>query len=295
MKRQAYTNKILVLGVDGMDPRISKRMMDDGRMPNLKAYREKGATRDDMRLLGAIPTITPPCWTTLATGAYPGTHEITCYWRQSPESLDAVVYNMDSRNCKAEQMWNVTTEAGKKTLVWHWPGSSWPPSSSSELLHVVDGTQPGSVNMGVAQMDWEKIIVATPSIAEVKYAPRVEKPAGVGCIMTDIDDMVVGDNDDEMMELWWGDESRKGGEIRTYVMGLEDTEMMIGAKVAYDIINSPLEDVDTDKWANAPAGAKEFTILTSGGMVRRPALILKNEEGKYDRVAVYKNKKAAVE
>ena len=202
MKRQAYTNKILVLGVDGMDPRISKRMMDDGRMPNLKAYREKGATRDDMRLLGAIPTITPPCWTTLATGAYPGTHEITCYWRQSPESLDAVVYNMDSRNCKAEQMWNVTTEAGKKTLVWHWPGSSWPPSSSSELLHVVDGTQPGSVNMGVAQMDWEKIIVATPSIAEVKYAPRVEKPAGVGCIMTDIDDMVVGDNDDEMMELW---------------------------------------------------------------------------------------------
>ena len=150
-------------------------------------------------------------------------------------------------------------------MVWHWPGSSWPPSSSSELLHVVDGTQPGSVNMGVAQMDWEKIIVATPSIAEVKYAPRVEKPAGVGCIMTDIDDMVVGDNDDEMMELWWGDESRKGGEIRTYVMGLEDTEMMIGAKVAYDIINSPLEDVDTDKWANAPAGAKEFTILTSGG------------------------------
>ena len=67
MKRQAYTNKILVLGVDGMDPRISKRMMDDGRMPNLKAYREKGATRDDMRLLGAIPTITPPCWTTFAS------------------------------------------------------------------------------------------------------------------------------------------------------------------------------------------------------------------------------------
>ena len=33
------------------------------------------------------------------------------------------------RNCTAEQMWNVTTEAGMKTLVWHWPGSSWPPST----------------------------------------------------------------------------------------------------------------------------------------------------------------------
>lgn len=95
-------------------------------------------------------------------------------------------------------------------------------------------------------MDWEKIIVATPDIEAVKYAPRVEKPAGVGCIMTDIDDMVVGDNDDEMMELWWGDEARKGGEIRTYVTCLDDTEMMIGAKVAYDIINSPLKDAE--KW-----------------------------------------------
>ena len=292
MKRQAYTNKLLVLGVDGMDPRISKRMMDDGRMPNLKAFRDRGATRDDMRLLGAIPTITPPCWTTLATGAYPGTHGITCYWRQSPDSLDAVVYNMDSRNCVAEQMWNVTTEAGLKTLVWHWPGSSWPPSSDSDLLHVVDGTQPGSVNMGVAQMDWEKIIVATPEIEKVKYAPLIEKAAGVGCIMTDIDDMIAPDSDeeDEMMEIWWGDKSREGMEIRTYVTCLDDTEMMIGAKVAYDIINSPLKDAE--KWADAPEGAKEFTVLTSGGIVRRPALLLKNEEGKYDRVAIYKNKKA---
>lgn len=293
MKREAFTQKILVLGVDGMDPRISKRLMDEGRMPALKKFREAGATRDDMVLLGAIPTITPPCWTTLATGAYPGTHGITCYWRQSPESLDAVVYNMDSRNCEAEQIWNVTTKAKKKTLVWHWPGSSWPPSTDSDLLTVVDGTQPGSVNMGVAQMDWEKIIVATPEIESVQYAPRVEKPAGVGCIMTDIDDMVVGDNDDEMMELWWGDEARKGGEIRTYVDGLDDTEMMIGAKVAYDIINSPLIPADREKWTSPlAADALEFSILTSGGMLRRPALLLKNEEGIYDRVAIFKNRKA---
>lgn len=290
MARQAMTKKLMVVGIDGMDARITKHLMDEGKMPNLEKFVNRGAAREDLHLLGAIPTITPPCWTTLATGAYPGTHGITCYWRQSPESLDAVVYNMDSRNCEAEQMWNVTTEAGKKTLVWHWPGSSWPPSSESPLLHVVDGTQPGSVNMGVAQMDWEKIIVATPDIEKVDYAPRVEKPAGVGCIMTDIDDMVVGDNDDEMMELWWGDEARKGGEIRTPIMSLDDTEMMIGAKVAYDIVNSPLKPAEG--WANAPEGALEFTILTSSGFTRRPALLLKNEAGEYDSVAVYKNKKA---
>lgn len=38
-----------------------------------------------------------------------------------------------STSCKAEQLWNVTAEAGKKTLVWHWPGASWPPSSDSPI------------------------------------------------------------------------------------------------------------------------------------------------------------------
>lgn len=290
MKRTALTQKLLVLGVDGMDPKISRKFLAEGKMPNLQKFIDRGAARKDLSHLGCIPTITPPAWTTLATGAYPGTHGITCYWRQSPESLDAVVYNMDSRNCTAEQIWNITSEAGLKTLVWHWPGSSWPPTSHSENLSVVDGTQPGSVNMGVAQLDWEKVIIATPEIKEVRYAPRVDKPAGVGCIITDLEDSLDADVDDEMMELWWGDTAREGGEIRTYVMGDEDTEVVIGSKVAYDIVNSPLKEATG--WANAPEGAKEFTVLTSGGVTRRPALILKNEAGEYDRVAIYKNKKA---
>lgn len=290
MKRAALTQKLLVLGVDGMDPRVSQKFLKEGKMPNLKKLIERGSARNDLRQIGAIPTITPPCWTTLATGAYPGTHGITCYWRQSPESLDAVVYNMDSRNCTAEQIWNITSEADLKTLVWHWPGSSWPPTSHSENLSVVDGTQPGSVNMGVAQLDWEKVIVASPEIEEVRYAPRVEKPAGVGCIITDLEGTLDDEVDDEMMELWWGDTARQGGEIRTYVMDDNDTEIVIGSKVAYDIVNSPLKEAKG--WKNAPEGAKEFTIITSSGVTRRPALILKNEAGEYDKVAIYKNKKA---
>ncbi|OCB00651.1 alkaline phosphatase family protein [Clostridium beijerinckii] len=290
MKRAALTQKLLVLGVDGMDPRVSQKFLKEGKMPNLKKLIERGSAREDLRQIGAIPTITPPCWTTLATGAYPGTHGITCYWRQASESLDAVVYNMDSRNCTAEQIWNITSEADLKTLVWHWPGSSWPPTSHSENLSVVDGTQPGSVNMGVAQLDWEKVIVASPEIEEVRYAPRVEKPAGVGCIITDLEGTLEDEVDDEMMEIWWGDTARQGGEIRTYVMDDNDTEIVIGSKVAYDIVNSPLKEAKG--WKNAPEGAKEFTIITSSGVTRRPALILKNEAGEYDKVAIYKNKKA---
>lgn len=279
----------MVLGIDGMDSRITKKLLDEGRLPNIQKYVSAGSARKDLSLLGAVPTITPPCWTTLATGAYPGTHGITCYWRQSPLSLDAVVYNMDSRFCTAEQIWNVTAEAGLKTLVWHWPGSSWPPTSDSENLTVVDGTQPGSVNMGVAQMDWEKIIFASKTIEQVTYKARVEKPAGVGCIINDLD-ALVSNKDDEMMELWWGDEARKGGEIHTYIHGLEDSELIIGSRVAYDVVSSPIKDAA--KWLSAPEGALEFTVLISGGAVRRPALILKNGDGIYDRVQIYRNKKS---
>lgn len=44
--------------------------------------------------------------------------------------------------------------------------------------------------------------------------------------------------------------------------------------------------------AQLPKDAKEFTVVVSNGLIQYPALILKNEAGKYDTVAVYANKKA---
>ncbi|WP_028983520.1 alkaline phosphatase family protein [Sporolactobacillus terrae] len=296
MSRDAKTQKLIVLGIDGMDSATTKRLLDEGKLPHIKRFLEHGSSRKDLSMLGAHPTITPPCWTTLATGAYPGTHGITCYWRQSPKSLDAVTYNIDSRNCKAEQIWNTTAEAGLKTLVWHWPGSSWPPSSDSPLLHVVDGTQPGSVNMGIAQMDWEKIIYASKEVKHSRFIPHTKKAAGVGCNITDIQELLQPENQsdetnsekDEMMELWWGDKAREGGEIRTYVNDLDDTEMMIGAKVGYDILFTPLKPAT--EWKNAPKDALEFTLLISGGTEQRFGLVLKNQGNVYDHVALYHSK-----
>ena len=140
------TRRMIVVGVDGMDARLAKKYLDAGKMPNLKKLLEHGSAREDLVMLGGVPTITPPMWTTLATGAYPGTHGITDFWNQHPTELDTLVYSLDSRNCKAEQLWNVLAEAGKKTLVWHWPGSSWPPTSDSPNLHVVEGTTPSDIN-----------------------------------------------------------------------------------------------------------------------------------------------------
>ena len=79
MKREALSNKIFILGVDGLDPSLARKYVDAGKMPNLAQFIDRGAARQDLMLLGAVPTITPPLWTTLATGAYPMTHGITCF------------------------------------------------------------------------------------------------------------------------------------------------------------------------------------------------------------------------
>ena len=178
--------KVLILGVDGMDPSLTKKYMDKGLMPNVRQFVERGACREDLVLLGGVPTITPPMWTTLATGANPATHGITCFWGQDLVNLDTLVYNLDSRRCQAEQLWNVTAEAGKKTLVWHWPGSSWPPSSDSPNLHVVDGTQPGTLNGGVASVEGEFLMLASDKTEEVTFKPKAATNIDVPCVITDL-------------------------------------------------------------------------------------------------------------
>lgn len=72
------------------------------------------------------------------------------------------------------------------------------------------------------------------------------------------------------------------------MLGYEDGEGVF-SDMPYDISLSPIKDAHG--WADAPADAKEFTILLSGGLNRRLGLILKNADGVYDKVAIYKSKK----
>ena len=186
MAREALAKKIFCIGVDGMDPRLTRKYVDEGKMPNVKKLIERGACRHDLAMVGAMPTVTPPMWTTLATGAYPGTHGITCFYRATSEP-DVIAYNFDSRNCKAEPLWNVFAESGKKTLVWHWPGSSWPPTSDSENLWVVDGTSPGSVAMSAGQIELEFMLGANEKNTTATFKAAAATAGVQPCVVNDLD------------------------------------------------------------------------------------------------------------
>ena len=278
--RKAMADKVIVVGIDGLDPRLAKKNMDAGRMPNLQKLVEIGACREDLVMLGAQPTVTPPMWTTLATGAYPCTHGITCFLGQSHEALDTTVYNLDSTRCKAEQLWNITAEAGLKTLVWAWPGSAWPPTSDNPNLYVIDGTAPSGVNVSTCTMDKERILVADVKVTDVTFKAKAAKDSKIPCVIEDLE------TDTTKFDVAASVHSRSGN--RNIMLTHDDGESAL-SDTPFDVVMSYIRPAQG--WTNAPEGAKEFTVLHSGGLIRRPSLIVANEQGIYDKVEIYKSKK----
>lgn len=281
-------NKVLVLGVDGLDPRLAKKYMDKGVMPNFTKFKKRGSAREDLVMLGAMPTITPPLWTTLATGSYVGTHGVTDFWNPHPDKLDTLVYAFDSRNCRSEQLWNVFAESGHKTLVFHWPGSSWPPTSDSPNLHVVDGTQPSNINVAVGTVEWGQWIEASETIKEAHIFEHEDDGSGVGCILTDLDVEEAPKSSAGAKAL---DQSLKQKTLVNMIMNENEGENAGAAHPALYDNKTTVPMKPAKGWANAPEGAKEFNIPVAGGMERRPVLVLPNAQGKYDKVAIYKSKK----
>lgn len=286
LQRKAATDKILLLGVDGLDPSLTTKYVKQGKMPNFKKLIENGASGKDLFMLGGHPTVTPPMWTTLATGCYANVHGITDFYRKSEtKTLDYIEYNIDSRLCRAELLWNCFAEAGKKTLVWHWPGSSWPPTSDSPNLMVVDGTSPGSVGMAIMQVESEFLVGANVEIKELTFAPKAATNAIAPCVIENLD----LDAQEEKQETN-GINIEPSMSIKMLIMD----ESQMGTTITegkLDAVKSPIKDASG--WEHAPAGAKEFTILFSQGRLRRPCLILKGDDGKYNRIAIYKSKKDA--
>lgn len=279
-RNTAFTDKLFVLGIDGLDPRYSRKMLCEGRMPNLQKFIDKGACREDLVMLGGHPTVTPPMWTTLATGCYANVHGITGYFRQG-SGLDKIIDNFDSRQCKAEPIWNVLADAGIKTAIFHWPGSSWPPTSDSENLLVCDGSTPGGLGMGAATISDEFIMSADAGVKEVTYAKSATADLEKACIVKPEDAMAAVATTAQVR-----DKSERSHLILDYHDGLNAENIPDQLSAIISPINEP------KNWTiDVPEGAKEFTFLLSKGQIHHNGLILKNEAGQYDRVALYKNKK----
>jgi len=62
----------------GLSPRLLKRFVEEGFLPNFKRLMEIGGFS---KALPILPAQTPENWTSITTGAYPGTHGIAVWGR----------------------------------------------------------------------------------------------------------------------------------------------------------------------------------------------------------------------
>ena len=69
----AKVRKIIILGLDGLDPKLTERWMAEGKLPNLKALAQNGSYS---HLRTTFPPLSPVAWSTFATGVNPAAHNI---------------------------------------------------------------------------------------------------------------------------------------------------------------------------------------------------------------------------
>jgi predicted AlkP superfamily phosphohydrolase/phosphomutase len=81
--RHAKIQRVIFLGLDGLDPGLTERFMADGKMPNLTRLKEQGSFH---RLRTTFPPQSPVAWSTFATGVSPAKHNIFDFLNRSLKS-----------------------------------------------------------------------------------------------------------------------------------------------------------------------------------------------------------------
>nr|MDA8216630.1 alkaline phosphatase family protein [Dehalococcoidales bacterium] len=132
-------NKVMILGIDSpIVPRLYA-WAKAGKLPNLQKLLADGVFAKNC--LVPFPTITPPNWTTIATGAWPVTHGITDFDVHLPgDPLDKLHMGFNSEEVEAERIWQALDKQGKSSIVVNYP-TTWPPT-------VKNGYQLGGCGLG---------------------------------------------------------------------------------------------------------------------------------------------------
>ncbi len=111
--------RVVVLGIDSLDPETIDLLVSEGQLPNLAKLRTGGAYG---RLRSSRPILSPIIWTTIATGKSPTEHGIGHFVASSSSGERLPV---TSQMRKVEAIWNIASRADKQVGVVGW-WASWP-------------------------------------------------------------------------------------------------------------------------------------------------------------------------
>jgi predicted AlkP superfamily phosphohydrolase/phosphomutase len=135
--------KVIVIGLDGLEPQITEALLAAGELPHLAKLREQGGY---CRLQTTYPAQTPVAWATFATGVNPGGHGIFDFLRRDPQTYrPALATNTYQQKNpfvppqavnlrKGRPLWSLLTEAGLPSVVIRCPVTFPPDPIQGRML-----------------------------------------------------------------------------------------------------------------------------------------------------------------
>ena len=94
VRRRTDTKRVIILGLDGMDPKLIRQWMAEGYMPNFKKLSETGTFSN---IASTIPPISPVAWASFSTGVDPSGHNIFDFLNRDLKSGMPVLSSTDIR------------------------------------------------------------------------------------------------------------------------------------------------------------------------------------------------------
>ncbi len=129
--------KVIVLGLDGFEPKLVEGMFARHELPNLAQLRAQGGYS---RVRTTYPAQTPVAWSTFATGVNPGAHGIFDFIRRDPRTYlpDLSFNRYEQKNAflppkavnlrRSQTIWELLSQAGMSSTVLRFP-CTYPPDN----------------------------------------------------------------------------------------------------------------------------------------------------------------------
>jgi predicted AlkP superfamily phosphohydrolase/phosphomutase len=135
--------KVIVIGLDGLEPTIVDRLLAEGSLPNLARVRTGGGYS---RVRTTTPAQTPVAWSTFATGVNPGGHGIYDFLRRDPKTYlpDLALNRYEQKNAflppkavnlrRGTPVWQLLADAGIASTVLRCPCTYPPEAPKGRML-----------------------------------------------------------------------------------------------------------------------------------------------------------------
>ena len=96
-RQRALTKRVVIVGLDGLEPSLTERYLEEGLLPNLAKLRDEGGYQ---RLATTCPPLSPVAWSSFATGSNPGKHNIFDFISRDPKSYQPTMSSVRIREPK---------------------------------------------------------------------------------------------------------------------------------------------------------------------------------------------------